>query len=189
MLRIASPLAWTKNWFLTASHFCKPRVSICVCHMVYFASSQHIDEPRCITQYFALIHVLQNLHGLSVSNSSRNNKHFIFAQFYKWWLFLSSAAHPCSLYFAVIYRLAIICPACKNQKWNTLQPATTNVHKKAKSKILKPKNRRVAQWSHFLSRSNSSTHHVASSIFLRECAQAERVASQLHNKKVCSLFI
>lgn len=134
MLRIASQLVWIKNWFLTASHFCKPSVSICICHMVYFASSQHIDEPRCIARYFALIHVLQNLHEPSISNSSCDNKQPIFAQIYKQWLFLSLAIRACSLYFAAIYRLAIICPACKNQKWNTLQPATTNVHEKAKSK-------------------------------------------------------
>lgn len=37
--------------------------------------------------------------------------------------------------------IALLCFAqpAKNQKWNTLQPATTNVHKKAKSKILKLK--------------------------------------------------
>lgn len=133
MLRIASSLAWTKNWFLAASHFCKPRVSICVCHMVYFAYSPHIDGPICIAQCFALIHVLQNLHEPSISNSSCDNKQPIFAQIYKQWLFLSSTAHSRSLYFAAAYRIAIICPACKNQKWNTLQPATTNVHEKAKS--------------------------------------------------------
>lgn len=166
MLRIASQLVWIKNWFLTAPHFCKPRVSICICHMVYFAPSQHIDEPRCIARYFALIHVLQNLHGLSVSNSIRNNKQFIFAQIYKWWLFLSSAIRACSLYFAVIYRLAIICPACKNQKWNTLQQATTNVHEKAKSqKYPNAKNRQAGQWSHFLSRSDSPCVISPSAIF------------------------
>ena len=134
MLRIASQLVWIKNWFLTASHFCKPSVSICICHMVYFASSQHIDEPRCIARYFALIHVLQNLHEPSISNSSRNNKQFIFAQTCKRWLFLSSTAHSRSLYFAAAYRIAIICSVFKNQKWNTLQQATINLHEKAKSK-------------------------------------------------------
>lgn len=133
MLRIASPLVWTKDWFLTASHFCKPSVSICVCHMVYFASSLHIDRPRCIARYFAFIHVLQNLYGPSASNSSCDNKLSIFAQIYKQWLFLSSAVHLRSLYFAAAYRLAIICLAYKNQKWNTLQQATTNLHEKAKS--------------------------------------------------------
>ena len=134
MLRIASQPVWIKNWFLTASHFCKPRVSICVCQMVYFASLRHIDKPRCIARYVAFMRVLQNLYEPSISNSSRNNKQFIFAQTCKRWLFLSSTVHSHSLYFAAAYRLAIICPAYKNQKWNTLQPATTNLHEKAKSK-------------------------------------------------------
>ena len=133
MLRIASQPVWIKNWFLTASHFCKPRVSICVCQMVYFASLRHIDKPRCIARYVAFMRVLQNLYEPSISNSSRNNKQFIFAQTCKRWLFLSSTVHSRSLYFAAAYRLAIICPACKNQKWNTLQQATINVHEKAKS--------------------------------------------------------
>ena len=116
MLRIASSLAWTKIWFLAVSHFCKPRVSIRVCHMVYFAALWHIDKPRCIARYVAFIHILQKLYEPSVSNSSRNNKHFIFAQIYKRWLFLSSAIRACSLYFAAAYRLAMFCPTCKKSK-------------------------------------------------------------------------
>ena len=150
MLRIVNPLAWTKIWFLAASHFCKPRVSIYVCHMVYFASLRHIDKPRCIARYFALIHVLQNLHEPSASNSSCDNKQPIFAQIYKQWLFLSSTAHSRSLYFAAAYRLAIIRLTCKNQKWDTFQQATTNVHEKAKiKKYPNSKNRQAEQWSHF----------------------------------------
>ena len=166
MLRIASQLVWIKNWFLTASHFCKPSVSICVCKMVYFASSQHIDEPRCIAQYFALIHVLQNLHESSASNSSRNNKQFIFAQFYKWWLFLSSATRACSLYFAAAYRLAMFRPTCKKPKMKH-SPASHNkrAQKKQNQKYSNPKNRRAAQWSHFLSRSNSPCVISPSAIF------------------------
>ena len=166
MLRIASSLAWTKIWFLAASHFCKPRVSICVCHMVYFAASQHIDKPRCITQYFALIHVLQNLHGLSVSNSSRNNKQFIFAQIYKRWLFLSSTIRACSLYFAAAYRLAMFRPTCKKSKMKH-SPASHNkrARKSKKQKYPNPKNRRAGQWSHFLSRSDSPCVISPSAIF------------------------
>ena len=190
MLRIASPLVWIKNWFLTASHFCKLSVSICVCKMVYFAASQHIDEPRCIARYVAFMRVLQNLYESSISNSSRNNKQFIFAQIYKRWLFLSSTIRACSLYFTAAYRIAIICSVFKNQKWNTLQSATTNLHEKAKSqKYPNSKNSRAGQWSHFLSRSNSSTCYVASCNFLQQHVKAKHVASQLHNKKVCSLFI
>lgn len=190
MLRIANPLAWTKNWFLAASHFCKLRASIRVCHMVYFASLRHIDEPRCIARYFTLIHFLQNLHEPSISNSSRDIKQFIFAQINKQWLFLSSTAHSRSLYFAAAYRLAMFRPTCKKSKMKH-SPASHNkrARKSKKQKYPNPKNRRAGQWSHFLSRSNSSTHHVASSIFLRECAQAKRVASQQHNKKLCSLFL
>ena len=166
MLRIASQLVWIKNWFLTASHFCKPSVSICICKMVYFAALWHIDKPRCIALYVAFIHVLQKLHEPSISNSSCDNKQFIFAQIYKQWLFLSSTAHSCSLYFAAAYRLAIICSACKNQKWNTLQPATTSVHEKAKSqKYPNAKNRQAGQWSHFLSRSDSPCVISPSAIF------------------------
>lgn len=133
MLRIASPLAWTKNWFFAASHFCKPRVSICVCHMVYFASSQHIDEPRCIALYVAFMCVLQNLYESSASNSSCDNNQFIFAQIYKQWLFLSSAAHACSLYFAATYRLAMFHPTCKKSKMKHT-PASHN-KRVQKSKI------------------------------------------------------
>ena len=78
------------------------------------------DVSRNILRLYTF---LQNLHESSASNSSRNNKQFIFAQIYKQWLFLSSTAHSRSLYFAAAYRIAIICPACKNQKWNTLQPS------------------------------------------------------------------
>lgn len=158
--------------------------------MVYFASLRHIDKPRCIARYVAFMRVLQKLYEPSVSNSSRNNKHFIFAQIYKRWLFLSSAIRACSLYFAATYRLAMFRPTCKKSKMKHT-PASHNkrAQKSKKQKYPNPKNRRVAQWSHFLSRSNSSTHHAASSIFLRECAQAKRVASQLHNKKLCSLFL
>ena len=145
------------------------------------------DVSRNILRLYTF---LQNLHESSASNSSRNNKQFIFAQIYKQWLFLSSTAHSRSLYFAAAYRIAIICPACKNQKWNTLQSATTSVHEKAKSKKYpNSKNRQFEQWSHFLSRSNSSTRYVAIRNFLQQHAKAKRVASQLHNKKVCSLFI
>ena len=166
MLRIASPLAWTKIWFLAASHFCKPSLSICVCHMVYFAASQHINKPICIARYVAFMRVLQNLYEPSISNSSRNNKHFIFAQFYKWWLFLSSATRACSLYFAAAYRLAMFRPTCKKPKMKH-SPASHNkrAQKKQNQKYSNPKNRRAAQWSHFLSRSNSSMHHAASRIF------------------------
>ena len=190
MLRIANPLAWTKNWFLAASHFCKLRASIRVCHMVYFASLRHIDEPRCIARYFTLIHFLQNLHEPSISNSSCYNMQFIFAQTCKRWLFLSSAIRACSLYFAATYRLAMFRPTCKKSKMKHT-PASHNkrAQKSKKQKYPNPKNRRVAQWSHFLSRSNSSTHHVASSNFLRQHDQAKRVASQQHNKKLCSLFL
>lgn len=160
---------------------------------VYFAHLRRRDVLRLFEvccPHFAPMCVLQNFHEPFAHNFSHDNKRFIFAQIYKRWLFLSSAAHPCSLYFAVIYRLVIICPACKKSKNKTLssQPQQTYT-KKQNQKYSNPKNRRVAQWSHFLSRSNSSTHHVASSIFLRECAQAERVASQPHNKKLCSLFL
>jgi len=79
----SEPTRLNKKLILTASHFCKPSVSICVCHMVYFASSQHIDEQGCIAPYFTFMRVLQNLYGPSVSSSSRDNKQFIFAQIYK----------------------------------------------------------------------------------------------------------
>lgn len=133
---------------------------------------------------------LQNSHKPFAYNFSHDNERFIFAQTCKRWLFLSSTIRACSLYFAAAYRLAIICLACKNQKWNTLQSATTSVHEKAKSKKYpNSKNRQFEQWSHFLSRSNSSTRYVAIRNFLQQHAKAKRVASQLHNKKVCSLFI
>lgn len=166
MLRIASPLVWIKNWFLTASHFCKPSVSICVCHMVYFASSQHIDEQGCIAPYFTFMRVLQNLYGPSVSSSSRDNKQFIFAQIYKQWLFLSSTAHSRSLYFAAAYRLAIICSVCKKPKMKH-PPASHNklARKSKKSKISKLKNRQAGQWSNFLSCSDSPCVILSSAIF------------------------
>ena len=166
MLRIVSPFVWTKNWFLTASYFCKLSLSICVCYMVYFASSQHVDEPRCIARYFALIHVLQNLHEPSASNSSCDNKQFIFAQIYKQWLFLSSTAHSRSLYFVAAYRLAIICLVCKNQKMKH-SPTSYNklARKSKKSKISKLKNSRARQWSHFLSRSDRPCVISPSAIF------------------------
>lgn len=114
------------------------------------------DVSRDILRLYTF---LQNLHEPSISNSSCNNQQSIFAQIYKPWLILSSAAHPRSLYFAAVYRLAIICSVCKNQKWNILQPATTNLHEKAKSqKYPNPKNSRAGQWSHFLS---AATAHAS----------------------------
>ena len=102
---------------------------------------------------------LQNSHKPFAYNFSHDNERFIFAQTCKRWLFLSSTIRACSLYFAAAYRLAIICLACKNQKWNILQPATTNLHEKAKSqKYPNPKNSRAGQWSHFLS---AATAHAS----------------------------
>ena len=190
MLRIASPLAWTKIWFLAASHFCKPRVSICLCHMVYFAYSPHIEEPRCIARYFALIHVLQNLHEPSASNSSCDNKQPIFAQIYKQWLFLSSIAHSRSLYFAAAYRLAIIRLTCKNQKWDTFQQATTNVYKKAKSKILKPKKIDAAHNDHIFylaATAHASFRHLQFFAVARESKAHSFAATQ--QKSVFIIYI
>ena len=115
------------------SHFCKPRVSIRVCHMVYFAALWHIDKPRCIALYVAFIHVLQKLHEPSISNSSCYNMQFIFAQTCKRWLFLSSAIRACSLYFAATYRLAMFRPTCKKSKMKHT-PASHN-KRAQKSKI------------------------------------------------------
>ena len=133
---------------------------------------------------------LQNSHKPFAYNFSHDNERFIFAQTRKRWLFLSSTIRACSLYFAAAYRLAMFCPTCKKPKMKH-PPASQNkrARKNKKQKYSNPKNRRSAQWSYFLSRSNSSTHHVASSNFLRQHAQAKRVASQQHNKKLCSLFL
>lgn len=88
------------------------------------------DVSRDILRLYTF---LQNLHEPSISNSSCNNQQSIFAQIYKPWLILSSAAHPRSLYFAAAYRLAMFRPTCKKSKMKH-SPASHN-KRAQKSKI------------------------------------------------------
>ena len=64
------------------------------------------------------------------------------------------------------------------------QPQQTCTKKQKSKNIQTQKNRQAEQWSHFLSRSNSSTRYVAIRNFLQQHAKAKRVASQPHNKKI-----
>lgn len=87
--------------------------------------------------------------------------------------------------------IALLCFAqpAKNQKWNTLQPATTNVHKKAKSKILKPKKIDAAHNDHIFylaATAHASFRHLQFFAVARESKAHSFAATQ--QKSVFIIF-
>lgn len=158
--------------------------------MVYFAALRHIDEPRCIARYFAFMYILQNLHEPSISSFSCYNMQFIFAQTCKRWLFLSSAIRACSLYFAATYRLAMFRPTCKKSKMKHTPASHSKRAQKSKIKNTQTQKIDVSHNDHIFYHAATAPYiMLLAAFFLRECAQAKRVASQQYNKKLCSLFL